>query len=65
MATLFIDDGYPEAEEYENNYIKFDESDPSIIRTIIRQIRDCLKNRKGKPCVQVKCFNCSHSNLSA
>ena len=45
MAYAFIDDGYPEADEYETNYIEFDASDPKKIRAIIRQIRDYLKDK--------------------
>ena len=66
MANIFIDDGYPEADEYETNYIDFDASDPKVIRRIIRQIRECLKTRKGKDkrCTKTKCFNCTDLNLS-
>ena len=28
IGYIFVDDGYPEAEEYETNYIRFDLADP-------------------------------------
>jgi transposase len=65
MAYVFIDDGYPEAEEYETNYIEFDATDPRKIRAIINQVRDYLKNRKNNRCIKSECFNCSYSFLSA
>lgn len=34
MATIFISDNGPDAEEYESNYINFNGSDPSVVREI-------------------------------
>jgi signal recognition particle subunit SEC65 len=46
MAYVFIDDGYPEADEYETNYVEFDASDPKKIRLIIQQVKKYLKQHK-------------------
>ncbi len=42
MAYLYFDDDSPFAEEFENNYIYFDEKDPEAFRLAIR----ILKNPK-------------------
>ena len=46
MASLFIDDGYPEAIEYDSNYIELDASDPQKIRMILQQVKTYLKNNR-------------------
>ena len=35
MANLFINDGYPEADDYESNYISFDERDPASVKEAV------------------------------
>jgi hypothetical protein len=47
MAYLFITDGAPEAEEYESNYLYFDESNPMVVSEIER----LLAKRKDDPSV--------------
>ena len=42
MAYLYFDDDSPFAEEFENNYIYFDEKDPEAYRLAVR----ILKNPK-------------------
>jgi hypothetical protein len=61
MAHAFIDDGHPEAAEYETNYIEFDASDPRKIREIIRQVKSYLKDRNQ---IQTNLFNPLYSSLS-
>ncbi len=36
MAYFYIDDGYPESEDYENNYIYFDANDPECLQKMIQ-----------------------------
>lgn len=35
MAYFYIDDGYPESEDYENNYIYFNANDPECLQKMI------------------------------
>lgn len=35
MAYFYIDDGYPESADYENNYIDFDTNDPECFQKMI------------------------------
>lgn len=44
MSTSFImvDDGYPEAEDYDTNYIVFDEADPQDYK---RAVKEALETR--------------------
>lgn len=44
MAFVFISDGGPDAEEYDSNYIYFDESNPEVVS----QIEIFLRERKDK-----------------
>jgi len=32
MAYIYVDDGFPEAGEYANNYVWFDPADPKSVR---------------------------------
>jgi hypothetical protein len=36
MAQIFISDGAPDAEEYDNNYIQFDASNPQVMSAVER-----------------------------
>jgi len=36
MAYFYIDDGYPESEDYENNYIYFNAQDPECLQKMIK-----------------------------
>lgn len=36
MAYVYLDDGYPESEDYENNYIYFNAEDPKCIQKMIK-----------------------------
>jgi hypothetical protein len=36
MAYLFLSDGGPEAEEYENNYLYFNESNTALVSEIVQ-----------------------------
>ena len=60
-SYIFVDDGYPEADEYETNYIEFDASDPGKIRATICQVKSYLKDRKQ---IQSYLFNPLYSSLS-
>lgn len=44
MAYLFLDDGFPEAAEYANNYIYFDENDPNWLQRVIKLVKQSRKN---------------------
>jgi hypothetical protein len=39
MAYIFVDDGFPEAAEYDNNYIWFDETDPRARADALEEAR--------------------------
>jgi hypothetical protein len=39
MAYLYLDDGYPESEDYANNYIYFNASDPECLQKMIQLAR--------------------------
>lgn len=39
MAYFYIDDGFPQSEEYENNYIYFNAEDPECLQKMIRFAR--------------------------
>lgn len=39
MAYLYIDDGHPESEDYENNYIYFNGSDPDCVQKMARLVQ--------------------------
>lgn len=39
MAYFYIDDGYPESMDYENNYIYLDDKDPEYFQKIIELAR--------------------------
>jgi len=32
MAYIFVDDGYPEASDYANNYVSYDPENPESVR---------------------------------
>lgn len=36
MAYFYIDDGYPESADYENNYIYFNAEDPECVQKMIQ-----------------------------
>ena len=36
MAYFYIDDGNPESEDYENNYIYFNAEDPKCLQKMIK-----------------------------
>ena len=36
MAYFYIDDGYPESEDYENNYFYFNAEDPECLQKMIK-----------------------------
>ncbi|MCI0496624.1 hypothetical protein L0Z72_16600 [candidate division KSB1 bacterium] len=36
MAYFYIDDGFPESEDYENNYIYFNAEDPECLQKMIQ-----------------------------
>lgn len=39
MAYLYIDDGYPESQDYENNYIYFDAKDPECVQRMAKLVQ--------------------------
>ena len=45
MAYLIIDDENPESDDYENNYIYFDENDPDSLSKALELLR---KNKKWR-----------------
>jgi hypothetical protein len=38
MPYVFIDDGYPEAAEFDSNYVWFDPADPASLRALQRAL---------------------------
>lgn len=44
MPYIFIDDGYPDATDYENNYIFFDESDLDQMEDILEAINQRIES---------------------
>jgi hypothetical protein len=40
MAFIFLDDGGPEADEYANNYVYFDPTDPQKLEEVLRVLRN-------------------------
>ncbi|MFT5122952.1 MAG: hypothetical protein ACI9TH_000009 [Kiritimatiellia bacterium] len=38
MPYIFIDDGEPESEEYETNYVWYDPADPASLERIKQQL---------------------------
>ena len=43
MAYLFIDDNFPEEEEYTTNYIYFNENEPGMLKKMMRK---CIRASK-------------------
>ena len=43
---IFVDDGYPEAEEYETNYIRWDETVPGSYQQALVEAKDMM-NKQG------------------
>jgi hypothetical protein len=43
---LFADDGYPEAEEYETNYIPWDAHIPGSCEKAVAEAKERLKSRR-------------------
>ena len=41
MAYIFLDDGYPDACDYDNNYFHFNENNPDTLARIINLTRNC------------------------
>jgi hypothetical protein len=39
MPYIFVDDGYPEADEYVNNYVWYDEDDPESLKRAWAEVR--------------------------
>ena len=59
MPYIFVDDGYPEADEYANNYVWYDEKDPESLQRAWTEVRrlhrrfalsreDCGKRPRGR-----------------
>ncbi len=38
MPYIFIDDGYPESAEFDNNYVWFDAADPKSVASLERSL---------------------------
>lgn len=47
-AVIFVDDGYPEAEEHTNNYIAYDAMDPEDYRRAVALARCRLCELRGR-----------------
>jgi hypothetical protein len=45
MPHIFVDDGYPEASEYANNYVWYDASDPTSLERALAEA-ELLKGRR-------------------
>ena len=45
MAYIYIDDGGPESEEYENNYYYYDDKDVNVYLRIHEALRDTSQSR--------------------
>ena len=53
MGYLFIDDGYPESDEYSNNYLYFNGKDEDCIREILSD----YNKKRGKDSTNNTSFN--------
>lgn len=55
MAYLYIDDGYPESADYENNYIYFNGNDPECVQKMIILVRalGSLPAKKRKSLIEL------------
>ena len=49
MAHVFVDDGYPEACEYDSNYIAFDPANPADQRRALNEARAWQRRRGAGP----------------
>lgn len=38
MPYFFVDDGYPDASEYANNYVWYDDADPEPVRRPLPEV---------------------------
>ena len=47
-AAIFVDDGYPEADDYGNNYIGYDACDPADYRRAVALARCRLCELRGR-----------------
>jgi len=45
MAYMFIDDGYPEARDYEGNYQYFDENEPKSLEQLLKVAKQLIRDR--------------------
>lgn len=50
MPFVFVDDGYPEAAEYANNYVWFDSSDPRSLSKALREAEALKAEREANRC---------------
>jgi hypothetical protein len=48
MAYIFVDDGAPEAEEYDNNYVWFDERDPDDLHRALEEANRVHRSRQAQ-----------------
>ena len=52
MPYIFVTDGYPEANEFDDNYVRLDRSTPLIDAPLLQKIRDhYLSRARGTPVV--------------
>ena len=49
MAYLYFDDDSPFAEEFENNYIYFNEKDPEAYRKAVKMLKNQKLRKKDPP----------------
>ncbi len=48
MAYVFVDDKFPEVEEYETNYYYFNEREPGALKKMMQKCIDKAKTPKEK-----------------
>lgn len=61
MAYVFLNDGGPEAEEYDNNYFYFDESNSQTL-TIIEEL--LTSHNPKDPTVRARLYDICQSSLN-
>lgn len=47
MAYVFVDDGYPDSEEYASNYVWYDPKDPQPLRAAIAKANEIFADRRS------------------
>ncbi len=48
MAYVFVDDQFPEVEEYETNYYYFNEKEPGALKKMMQKCIESAQKKKNK-----------------